>query len=187
MDKDLENWLYRPIYPEEEFFKKVEAALGFKLFIWQKAFIVTGVFRQYGETTAEILRELLDTKAEPLDYVRPPENVRARFYRDELREIQKKLQRAGIETRQVFWSEKERRSYYWKNGAPERCKTQIVKTARFHHAGKERQIMSNILLTIIALLLVSIWQQLKEINERGKGDVDGEKEKKGNAEFGNRK
>ena len=25
MDKDLENWLYRPIYPEEEFFKKVEA------------------------------------------------------------------------------------------------------------------------------------------------------------------
>ena len=111
MDKDLENWLYRPIYPEEEFFKKVEAALGFKLFIWQKAFIVTGVFRQYGETTAEILRELLETKAEPLDYTRPPENVRARFYRDELREIQMKLQRAGIETWQVFWSEKERRSY----------------------------------------------------------------------------
>lgn len=53
--------------------------------------------------------------------------------------------------------------------------------------GKERQIMSNILLAIIALLLVSIWQQLKEINERRKGDMDGEKEKKGNAEFGNRK
>lgn len=47
--------------------------------------------------------------------------------------------------------------------------------------------MSNILLAIIALLLVSIWQQLKEINERGKGDMDGEKEKKRNAEFGNRK
>ena len=47
--------------------------------------------------------------------------------------------------------------------------------------------MSNILLVIIALLLVSIWQQLKEMNERGKGDMDGEKEKKGNAEFGNRK
>lgn len=27
--------------------------------------------------------------------------------------------------------------------------------------------MTNILLVIIALLLVSIWQQLKEINERG--------------------
>lgn len=47
--------------------------------------------------------------------------------------------------------------------------------------------MSNILLAIIALLLVSIWQQLKEINERRKGDMGGEKEKKGNAEFGNRK
>lgn len=42
MDKDLENWLYRPIYPEEEFFKKVEAALGFKLFIWQKGFYSYG-------------------------------------------------------------------------------------------------------------------------------------------------
>nr|DAU29722.1 MAG TPA: hypothetical protein [Caudoviricetes sp.] len=30
--------------------------------------------------------------------------------------------------------------------------------------------MINILLVIIALLLVSIWQQLKEINERGKGN-----------------
>lgn len=131
MDKDLENWLYRPIYPEEKFFKRVEAALGFKLFIWQKAFIVTGVFRQYGKTTAEILRELLDTKAEPLDYTRPTENVRARFYRDELREIQKKLQKAGIETRQVFWSEKERRNYYWKNGAPKRCKNPDCKNCPF--------------------------------------------------------
>jgi len=48
-------------------------------------------------------------------------------------------------------------------------KTQIAKTARFHHARKEQKIMSNILLAIIVLLLVSIWQQLKEINERGKG------------------
>lgn len=131
MDKDLENWLYRPIYPEEEFFKKVEEALGFKLFIWQKAFIVTGAFRQYGETTAEILRELLDIKAEPLDYTRPPENARVRFYRDELREIQKKLQKAGIETRQVFWNEKERRNYYWKNGAPKRCKNPDCKNCPF--------------------------------------------------------
>lgn len=28
--------------------------------------------------------------------------------------------------------------------------------------------MTNILLVIIALLLVSIWQQLKDINERGR-------------------
>jgi len=30
--------------------------------------------------------------------------------------------------------------------------------------------MTNILLTVIALLLVSIWQQLREINERGKAN-----------------
>lgn len=53
-------------------------------------------------------------------------------YTQELtREIQKKLQRAGIETRQVFWSEKERRSYYWKNGAPERCKNPDCKNCPF--------------------------------------------------------
>lgn len=46
---------------------------------------------------------------------------------------------------------------------------------------------ANILLAIIALLLVSIWQQLKEINERGKGDMSGEREKKRNAEFRGRK
>lgn len=49
-------------------------------------------------------------------------------------------------------------------------KIQTETAARFHHARKERQKMSNILLTIIALLLVSIWQQLREINERGKGN-----------------
>lgn len=131
MNKDLENWIYRPIYPEEEFFKRIEAALGFKLFIWQKAFIITGKFRRYGATTAEILRELLDTKAEPLDYTKPPTNNRDRFYRDELREIQEKLQRAGIETRAVFWSKKEKSSYYWEYGAPKICKSPDCKYCPF--------------------------------------------------------
>ena len=105
---NLEQWIYKPIYPEEKFFKKIESALGFKLFVWQKTFILTGKFRQYGATTAEILRELLDMKAEPLDYTKPPTNNRERFYRNELRDIQGKLQRAGIETRAVFWSDKEK-------------------------------------------------------------------------------
>lgn len=131
MNKDLENWIYRPIYPEEELFKRIEAALGFKLFIWQKAFILTGKFRQYGETTAEILRELLDTKAEPLDYTKPPTNNRAKFYRDNLREIQEKLQRAGIETRAVFWSKKDKSSYYWEHGAPKGCKSPDCKYCPF--------------------------------------------------------
>lgn len=131
MNKDLENWIYRPIYPEEEFFKRIEAALGFKLFIWQKAFILTGKFRQYGATTAEILRELLDTKAEPLDCTKPPTNSRAKFYRDNLREIQEKLQRAGIETRAVFWSKKDKSSYYWEHGAPKSCESPDCKYCPF--------------------------------------------------------
>ena len=49
------NWIYESVFPEnEEMFKKIEAALGFKLFFWQKAYIITGQFRRYGKTTAEI-------------------------------------------------------------------------------------------------------------------------------------
>lgn len=50
------------------------------------------------------------------------------------------------------------------------AKIQTAKAARFHRARKERQKMTNILLTVIALLLVSIWQQIREINERGKAN-----------------
>lgn len=50
------------------------------------------------------------------------------------------------------------------------AKIQTATAARFHHARKERQKMTNFLLVVIALLLVSIWQQLREINERGKAN-----------------
>ena len=53
MDKNM-DWIYRPINePDlENTLATVEKALGFKLFIWQKTFIATGIFRQYGATTA---------------------------------------------------------------------------------------------------------------------------------------
>lgn len=86
-------------------------ALGFKLFFWQKAFIFVGHFRRYGETTAEILRALLDTEAEPLDYTKRTGNGREEIYRHELREIQEKLQGAGIKTRAVFWCTADKRRY----------------------------------------------------------------------------
>ena len=48
----IDKWIYRAVFPEYEgMFEKIEAALGFKLFVWQKTFIVTGIFRQYGKTT----------------------------------------------------------------------------------------------------------------------------------------
>lgn len=112
MSEKGDNWIYRNLFPEyKELFKQIEAALGFKLFVWQKSFIATGTFRQYGETTAKILRELLDTEAAPLDYAKRAVTHREDFYRWELREIQERLQNAGVKTRVVFWSVADKRRY----------------------------------------------------------------------------
>ena len=81
------NWIYESVFPEnEEMFKKIEAALGFKLFFWQKAYIITGQFRRYGKTTAEILKELLDVAGTPIDYTKRPSSSREDFYRREAAE-----------------------------------------------------------------------------------------------------
>ena len=93
------NWIYESVFPEnEEMFKKIEAALGFKLFFWQKAYIITGQFRRYGKTTAEILKELLDVAGTPIDYTKRPSSSREDFYRRETREIQERLHKAGIKS-----------------------------------------------------------------------------------------
>lgn len=111
---NLADWIYNPLYsPDAELEKtitKVETALGFKLFIWQKTFIERGVFRRYGATTAEILRDLLNVSALPLDYTKHME-PRGEFYKRELREIKSKLDQAGIATRTVFFTKEEKREY----------------------------------------------------------------------------
>lgn len=98
-------WIYRdiPINLSVIDFKSIEKALGFKLFIWQKIYILNGVFCQYGKTMASILRmlvkpEYMDT---PIDYSRPPESKREKMYRDELLEIKEKLDTFRIKTRNV--------------------------------------------------------------------------------------
>jgi hypothetical protein len=93
-------------------FEAVENAMGFKLFIWQKYFIVNGTFRRYGETTAVILRDLLEVGRQPLDYSIPPSSNRERIYREELRKIQRRLSASGIPTRHVFWNERDKRNFY---------------------------------------------------------------------------
>lgn len=100
------EWIYENFYPEhEELFEKVEKALGFKLFLWQKYFVITGRFRRYGKTTAEILRELLTVDGKPIDYRKRPGSIEEDFYRRKTKEIQKKLKEAGIETRVIFWND----------------------------------------------------------------------------------
>lgn len=106
-------WIYQTICePDGDFEKKMQAvenALGFRLFAWQKTYIENGYFRQVGATTAKILRDLLDVSAEPIDYTRGAANQRQQFYRGELRAIKEKLDGAGIPTRAVFFSERDKR------------------------------------------------------------------------------
>lgn len=88
-----------------DLFRKVEDALGFKLFFWQKTYIDQGCFRGFGKTTAEILRELLtDVDVEPLDYSEFPSSKIDNFYKMEMKEIKEKLDAAGIKTRKVYFS-----------------------------------------------------------------------------------
>ena len=89
--------------PEEALFKKVEEALGFKLYVWQKAYILFGYYRRSGETTAKCIRELLVDSAPPIDFSTRPKNAKEDCYRRQFREIQNKLIHAGIPTRTVFW------------------------------------------------------------------------------------
>lgn len=111
------EWIYRPINwtgcDLEKAVEEAEKALGFKLFFWQKAYILFGEFRQMGATTAEILRDLLNVSAPPIDYSGRAETEREKFYRRELREMKRKLDDAGILTRAVFFSTGEKRAYMY--------------------------------------------------------------------------
>ena len=98
---------------EQELFAAVEKALGFKLYFWQKFFILNGNFRRFGKTTAEILRDLINPyDSSPVDFTRTPHSQQEAFYRDELRKIQQRLIACGIQTRPVFWSHKDIKEYY---------------------------------------------------------------------------
>lgn len=100
------------LFPEQEQqFEAVEVALGFKLFTWQKAYIAYGKFRQYGATTAEILRDLMQVDSCPLDYTKRATTQAAAWYREELRKIKQQLDDAGVPTREVFFTKQQKRAY----------------------------------------------------------------------------
>lgn len=95
----------------ERLFKDVEKALGFKLFAWQKTYILYGIYRRTGKTTAECLRELLEEDHCPIDYTLPPRNPREEIHRKELLKIKKKLSDAGIWTTPVFTTKVEKQTF----------------------------------------------------------------------------
>ncbi len=117
---NLQDYIYSDdgFFPEEqEMFDKIEKVLGFKLFFWQKTFISRGYFRRYGESTARILRDLLDVNAPALDYTRGPRNAMDQIYRMDLLRMKEKLDAGGIRTRTVLRSPREAREYYKANAA----------------------------------------------------------------------
>ena len=116
-EKNVNGVLNKYIYsnhaftPDQvELFEKIEKALGYKLFRWQKTYLITGTFRQYGKTTAKILRNLLAVNDPPLDLSKVRTAV-DRLNRGYYENIQERLTAAGIPTRTVFYCERDKRRY----------------------------------------------------------------------------
>ena len=92
--KFVDNWLHMPYPGHEELFQKIEKALGFKLFTWQKSFLITGEYRRIGDTTARSIKQLLEDKEINLQI--PPRNARQRFEQQELLRIYDMLKPTGL-------------------------------------------------------------------------------------------
>ena len=112
------EWLYHTPFEDRSCvdFDTVEKALGFRLFGWQKDYIIsdcayTYASRRTGKTTAHILRYLLNVNKEPIDFSRPAQSKRMDIIRQDCRDIWEKLRDAGIEMRPVFWSNEDKKNY----------------------------------------------------------------------------
>ena len=92
--KFVDNWLHMPFPEHEELFQKIEKALGFKLFTWQKSFLITVEYRRIGDTTARSIKQLLEDKEINLQI--PPRNARQRFEQKELLRIYDMLKPTGL-------------------------------------------------------------------------------------------
>lgn len=100
-------------------FDAVEKALGFRLFGWQKDYILSDCAyagRRTGKTTAVILHQLLSVNEEPIDFSRPSPSKRMVIFRQDFRDIWEKLRDVGIPMRPVFWSVEDKKRYQMKHG-----------------------------------------------------------------------
>lgn len=92
--KFVDGWLHMSFPGYEELFQKIEKALGFRLFTWQKTFIISGEYRRIGDTTARSIKQLLEDKEINLQI--PPRNARQRFEQMELLRIYDMLKPTGL-------------------------------------------------------------------------------------------
>ena len=129
VEQDKYKWIFAYIGDPKwvDLFEEVENALGFKLFYWQKTYILGLGYRRSGETTAMVLKKLLDTEAEPIDFSRPTRNKKSDFFRKDLLRIKEKLDKAGIKTREV-WRCKAEKDEWYKERSTENIQTSIDST-----------------------------------------------------------
>lgn len=115
-EQDKYQWIFACVGDPEwdDLFEKIEKALGFKLFYWQKTYILGKGQRRSGETTAIILQELLKTEVTPIDYSRPASSHRGKNLRTDLLRIKEKLTKAGIKTREVWLNKADKGEWYKK-------------------------------------------------------------------------
>ena len=102
--KNKYSWIFRDTEPwskQSEKLNLVEEALDIRLFIWQRTFIYGHGFRQYGDTTARILKELLSEDKEPITLYCLG-SCRNGFYNEALCEMKAKLDDFGIKTREII-------------------------------------------------------------------------------------
>lgn len=102
--KNKYSWIFRDVEPwrkESEKLNLVEEALDIRLFIWQRTFIYGRGYRQYGDTTARILKELLSEDKEPIIMYCLGASMN-RFYAKTMCEMKAKLDDFGIKTREII-------------------------------------------------------------------------------------
>lgn len=93
-DTKILDWIYAPYILYEQEIKIIEKALGYKLFLWQKTFIFSGMLRRSGKTTAWVIRRLLYEDDIYIGYkYEKPED---RFENKELLKIAKLLKDTGL-------------------------------------------------------------------------------------------
>lgn len=101
---EFPEWIYKPVNDPlwDSLFERIEEALGFRLFFWQKTHIMGLGYRCSGQTTADVLRKLVGdcVISDPI-YLKRPRNRMEDFYQHELIDIKRKLDDKGIISRSI--------------------------------------------------------------------------------------
>lgn len=111
--------IHRNPLPEwQDLFDLIENKLGIRLYTWQKTYIVCGMYRQSGLTTAKILRLLFNPGRKiVIDLTAFPRSVELKFERDEMIRIYKELKDQKIDITRCLLTKEDRKAYIDQGGS----------------------------------------------------------------------